>query len=383
MSSPDQHHEADDPHEQEHGQLEAAHLGGVAVVGQRAAQRVPAAVPGAREPLAHTPEEIPHAGPPSLDPTMPGCPFRNARQSMGRPNAGCRRVDGERRRRRPAPAGPRCDGPSTVPGGATRPGPHGTRRKARVQEHQRPALPGGAGAGPRVVGAHLPLDERRALAPVDDAVVLRRRGGSASPRPACGTGSAVPASMSASTSVEQLGPDGRQLAREGCRWSRRPRASPGAARRASPASTSSAIRWTETPVSRSPARMAAAIGEGPRYRGSSEGCTFTPPRGKRSRNAWRKMRPKATTTSSSGARPRTASWIPASRRSASSTRRPSARAASFTSDGRVERPRPAGWSRAGEHGAYHVRPGDGLQRGHGDAGRSREQHAHQSRSLSS
>ena len=53
--------------------------------------------------------------------------------------------------------------------------------------------------------------------------------------------------------------------------------------RMSPVSNFSATRWMVTPVSASPARMAAVMGEGPRYRGSRDGWTLMPPSGKRAR----------------------------------------------------------------------------------------------------
>ena len=180
---------------------------------------------------------------------------------------------------------------------------------------------------------------------------------------------------------EQVGADVREHGGEGARGLVAVQRRPGAARRRPPRPPRARSAGSVTPVSRSPQRMADAIGDGPRWRGSSEGCTFTPPRGKRSRNGCRKIRPKATTTSSSGASSRTVSRTSASRRSTSSTRRPSARAARLTSDA-SGRPAPArGLVPRREHGADLVGPGRRPQRGHGDAGGSREEDAHQSRSF--
>jgi hypothetical protein len=65
-----------------------------------------------------------------------------------------------------------------------------------------------------------------------------------------------------------------------------------------------------TPVSVSPARMAAATGEAPRQRGSSEAWTFTQPWRASSRIGSRRMWPKAATTITSGSHP--ANWETAS-----------------------------------------------------------------------
>ena len=48
--------------------------------------------------------------------------------------------------------------------------------------------------------------------------------------------------------------------------------------RMGPVSSPSSMRMIVTPVSASPARMAAAMGEAPRWRGSSEAWTFRQPR---------------------------------------------------------------------------------------------------------
>jgi len=105
----------------------------------------------------------------------------------------------------------------------------------------------------------------------------RSRGASVAAAPSCGCAVAVPRSRPASTSTSSSAP---MPASRSVSCGVVSAAPMGVARIAytGPVSRPASMRMIDTPVCASPARMAAATGDAPRQRGSSEAWTLTPPR---------------------------------------------------------------------------------------------------------
>jgi hypothetical protein len=106
----------------------------------------------------------------------------------------------------------------------------------------------------------------------------------------CGRGSISPASQRGSVSPSRSEPSSARRAVSEPVVSCGEIASERIAR-TGPVSIPASISIIETPVSPSPASMAAAIGEAPRYFGSREACTLSAPRGGMASTSGRKICP--------------------------------------------------------------------------------------------
>ncbi len=114
-----------------------------------------------------------------------------------------------------------------------------------------------------------------------------------------------------------------------------------------PVSTPSSMRMMVTPVQASPWSRVCCTGDMPRQRGSRLKCTLRQPCRGSDSNGSRRIWPKATTTTASGARSATAAstrWRSARPRSWVITTSPAASAAALTAVGPSLRPRPTGRS---------------------------------------
>ena len=173
---------------------------------------------------------------------------------------------------------------------------------------------------------------------------LRSRGARVASDASCGRGAMSPDSQAGIVSSSSDAPSAAS------RSLRLPASSSGriaSARdaRMSPVSSPASTRMIVAPVSASPARIAAATGDAPRQRGSSEACTFSVPKRGRASTPGRRICPYATITCKSGAYAASADVAAGSRsRAGCSTSIPAACAATFTGGGRVDRPRPPGRS---------------------------------------
>ena len=102
---------------------------------------------------------------------------------------------------------------------------------------------------------------------------------------------------------------------------------------------------SDTPVSASPARIAAGIGVAPRWRGRSDGCRFSAPwRGRSSSAGARSGRSRPAPAGRAQARPPRRSTLGARRRSGRSMRSPCARPNRPPADRSAGRVSPAGWA---------------------------------------
>ncbi len=261
---------------------------------------------------------------------------------MGRLPAGCTRPKATQRpspARTTSPAGPT---PRIAPAGPS-PSGQGTTRASNSLSRTPPAVPDAPGQGvmARVLRTIASASSSHRSTPSDGTI----RGARVTPSSAWGTG---------------LGRSGNRRSRAStrsapsrARWApRSPAVSSGpistaATSRSGPVSSPSSICMIDTPVRRSPARIARWIGAAPRQRGSREKWTLMQPRRGAARTSGGRIRPYAATMATSTPRSRSrAASAPSRRRVGWRTGTPRASAATLTAGGVVLRPRPAlrsGW----------------------------------------
>ena len=218
-------------------------------------------------------------------PAQLGRDARRCRRSPGRPRtklvpaaSACRRPAGPPRAgagRRAPVARPSA---SNAPGGA----PARVGAGARAPHDQPPGRRLDERARPRLVGADLALEVSAPAA--RDRAGRPRAGAAASasrPRPAAGAASMLTRAATARASARAAPRRRRRAASSSSGAVSVPsRAIRVAWATIGPVSSPSSIRISVTPVSGSPARIAAGIGVAPRWRGSSDGCRLSAPCGR-------------------------------------------------------------------------------------------------------
>ena len=218
-----------------------------------------------------------------------GDPGRRGRSVTGR--CYCRRSPAGRGRRRPRtsalpPAGwtstSRSRPPSPVPNPSPSKVPDAAdRRAAPARPRQTMSRPSGRldeRARPRLVGADLALQLGRRSRVGSRRPSSRRSGRvSVAPSSGCGGRRSCRAATDRDAAASRSAAATSQRRLELRRRSRRRRARTASAPRSGPVSSPASMRIRVTPVSVSPARIAAGMGVAPRCRGSSDGWRLSAP----------------------------------------------------------------------------------------------------------